>query len=101
MFDEVEGLWFLPEYRLVHEVFADPALITGRRYQEAVSWYLKGQGIPPIVLRRLAEQVIAEVCAQHSRKKSFLSGFDEVVTGTARPRSRPSRPGEESMVPIR
>ncbi len=56
MFDEVEGLWFLPEYRLVRDVFADPALIAGRRCREAVSGYLKSQRIPPIVLRRLAEQ---------------------------------------------
>ena len=57
MFDEVEGLWFLPEYRFVSEVIADPALIAaGRRYREAVSGYLKSQSIPPIVLRRLAQQ---------------------------------------------
>jgi hypothetical protein len=56
MFDEVEGLWFLPEYRLVRDVFADPALIAGRRYRDAVSGYLKSQSIPPIVLCRLAEQ---------------------------------------------
>jgi hypothetical protein len=56
MFDAVEGLWFLPEYRLVREVFADPTLIAGRRHRDAVSGYLKSQSIPPIVLRRLAEQ---------------------------------------------
>lgn len=56
MFDEVEGLWFLPEYRLIQEVFADPALITGGRYREAVSGYLKSQSLPPIALRRPAEQ---------------------------------------------
>jgi len=56
VFDGVEGLLFLPEYRLVCEVFADPALIAGRRYREAVGGYLKSQSIPPIVLRRLAEQ---------------------------------------------
>jgi hypothetical protein len=56
MFDGVDGLWFLPEYRLIQEVFADPALITGRRYREAVSGYLKSQTLPPIALRRLAEQ---------------------------------------------
>jgi hypothetical protein len=56
MFDEVEGLWFLPEYRLVRDVFADPALITDHRYREAVGGYLKSQSIPPIALRRLAEQ---------------------------------------------
>ena len=47
MFDEVDGLWFLPEYRLLQEVFADPALIAGRRYREAVSGYLKSQTLPP------------------------------------------------------
>jgi hypothetical protein len=56
MFDEVEGLWFLPEYRLIQEVFADPSLITGRRYREAVSGYLRSQRLPPIALRRLAAQ---------------------------------------------
>jgi hypothetical protein len=56
MFEEVDGLWFLPEYRLIQEVFADPALITGRRYREAVSGYLKSRTLPPIALRRLAEQ---------------------------------------------
>ena len=56
MFDKVEGLWFLPEYQLVSDVFADPALISGHRYRDAVSGYLKSQSIPPIVLRRLAEQ---------------------------------------------
>jgi hypothetical protein len=56
MFDKVEGLWFLPEYRLVRDVFADLALISGHRYREAVSGYLKSQRIPPIVLRSLAEQ---------------------------------------------
>lgn len=55
MFDEVDGLWFLPEYQLVRDVFADPALITGRR-REAISGYLKSPSIPPVVLRRLAEQ---------------------------------------------
>jgi hypothetical protein len=56
MFDEVEGLWFLPEYQLVQEVFAGPALITGCRYREAVSGYLRSQTLPPIALRRPAEQ---------------------------------------------
>lgn len=55
IFDEVDGLWFLPEYQLVHDVFADPALISGRR-REALSGYLKSPTIPPVVLRRLAEQ---------------------------------------------
>lgn len=55
VFDEVDGLWFLPDYQLVREVFADPALIAGRR-REALSGYLKSSSIPPVVLRRLAEQ---------------------------------------------
>ena len=56
MFDEVEGLLFVPEYQLVRDVFADPTLIAERRYREAVSGYLKSQSIPPVVLRWLAEQ---------------------------------------------
>jgi len=56
MFDEIEGLLFLPEYALVREVFADPGLIAGHRCREAVSGYLRSESIPPVVLRRLAEQ---------------------------------------------
>lgn len=63
MFDGAEGLWFLPEYRLVRDVFADPALIAGRRYREAVSGYLRSQSIPPIVLRRMAERLQTELAA--------------------------------------
>jgi hypothetical protein len=56
MFDEVDGLTFLPDYRLLQDAFADPALLAGRRYRETVSGYLKSQTISPGVLRRLAEQ---------------------------------------------
>jgi hypothetical protein len=56
MFDEVDGLTFLPDYQLLQDAFADPALLADRRYRETVSGYLKSQTISPGVLRRLAEQ---------------------------------------------
>jgi hypothetical protein len=74
MFDEVEGLLLLPEYRLVQEVFADPALVVGHRYREAVSGYLRSQSIPPVVLRQLAEQdpdLASKVFARLLRKPRF------------------------------
>jgi hypothetical protein len=56
LFDEVDGLTVLPDYQLLQDAFADPALVAGRRYRETVSGYLKSQTIAPGVLRRLAEQ---------------------------------------------
>ncbi len=75
VFDEVEGLSYLPEFRLLQEVFADPALFADRRHREAVSGHLKSDSISPISLRRLAERDpdrASQVFAQLLRKPHFV-----------------------------
>ncbi len=55
VFDEVDGLKFLPNYRLVAEAFLDPELLADDRYRDAVRSYLEDPEISPRVLARLAE----------------------------------------------
>ena len=45
MFDKIEGLWFLPEYRLVRDVFADPAFASPRRLANRSRGAATGDGI--------------------------------------------------------
>ncbi|MFI6454000.1 hypothetical protein ACIBF6_20865 [Streptosporangium amethystogenes] len=51
--DEEEGLGFHPDFDLLQEVFANPALIVRGRYREVVSGYLRGDDAGPRILRRL------------------------------------------------
>ena len=53
-FVEGEGLSFYPDYHLLEELFANPALITRRRHREALSGFLGDPGLSPEPLRRLA-----------------------------------------------
>ncbi|MFF5244412.1 hypothetical protein ACFY3V_09045 [Streptosporangium sp. NPDC000095] len=54
LFDEEDGLGFHPDFDLLQEVFADPALIARGRYREVVSGYLHGDDVSPRILQRLA-----------------------------------------------
>jgi hypothetical protein len=53
-FVEGEGLSFYPDYHLVEELFASPALITRRRHRETLSGFLRDPNTSPEPLRRLA-----------------------------------------------
>jgi hypothetical protein len=53
-FVEAEGLSFYPDYHLLEQLFANPALITRRRHREALSDFLRDPGGSPEPLRRLA-----------------------------------------------
>jgi hypothetical protein len=55
VFDEVDGLKFLPDFGLVQETFANPDLAADDRHREAVRSYLDDATISPRVLQRLAE----------------------------------------------
>jgi hypothetical protein len=54
IFDEIDGLNFYPDYGLLRELFADPALAVDKRYSEALRGYLGSDSIQPLPLRRLA-----------------------------------------------
>jgi hypothetical protein len=53
---EGHGLSFYPDYHLIEELFADPALVLRRRHREAVSDFLRDPDTSPEPLRRLAER---------------------------------------------
>jgi hypothetical protein len=67
-------LSLFPEFGLVAEVFADPALATKRRHRDAVLGYLRSPDMSPLPLRRLAArdpQRASQVFQQVLRKPRF------------------------------
>ena len=54
IYDEIDGLNYYPEYGLLRDLFADPALAADKRYSEALRGYLGSDSIQPLPLRRLA-----------------------------------------------
>jgi hypothetical protein len=54
IFDEVDGLNFLPAYGAMRELFADPSLVSDEDYAEALHAYLCEDSILPLPLYRLA-----------------------------------------------
>jgi hypothetical protein len=55
-FVEDEGLSFYPEYHLLEELFANPALITRRHHRQRLSEFLREPDGSPEPLRRLADR---------------------------------------------
>jgi len=49
-----EGLSFYPDFHLVEEAFANPALLSRRRYREALTDLLRDPDTSPEPLRQLA-----------------------------------------------
>lgn len=54
IFDAEDGLGFYVDFALAQKAFADPDLIRRRRYRDVVSGYLRGEGVSPVPIRRLA-----------------------------------------------
>src|SRR5207302_1938724 len=54
IYDEIDGLNFYPEYGMLRDLFADPALAADKRYSEALRGYLGSETIGPLPFRRLA-----------------------------------------------
>jgi hypothetical protein len=54
IYDETDGLNFYNEYGMLRDLFADPALATGKRYADVLRGYLRSETIPPLPLRRVA-----------------------------------------------
>lgn len=55
-FDPDTGLSLYHDFRLLEDVFANPALIARRRYRETLTDYLREDTISPVPIRRLAER---------------------------------------------
>jgi hypothetical protein len=62
-----EGLSFYPDYRLLEELFSNPALISRRRYRETLSGYLRDPDTSPEPLRRLATRDPAKASTVFTR----------------------------------
>lgn len=75
-FAEGEGLSFYPDYDLLEELFARPALLTRPRYRETLSGMLRDPDASPDLLRRLAARDPAKAStlfAQLLRRKRGFS----------------------------
>ncbi len=54
IYDEIDGFVVVPEYGMLRELFADPALAADPRYANVLRAYLREDSIPPLPLRRMA-----------------------------------------------
>ena len=53
IYDEIDGLNFYNDYRMLRELFADPALAADKRYSEVLRGYLEADSIGPLPIRRV------------------------------------------------
>lgn len=54
IYDEAEGFVVVPEYGMLREMFANPALASDREHANVLRAYLREDTIPPLPLRRAA-----------------------------------------------
>jgi hypothetical protein len=54
IYDETDGLNFYPDYGMLRDLFADPALAADGRYSDVLRGYLGSDSIGPLPFRRLA-----------------------------------------------
>jgi hypothetical protein len=54
IFDEVDGLNFYPDYGMLCDLFANPALVAHKPYADVLRGYLRSDTIAPLPLLRLA-----------------------------------------------
>jgi len=54
IYDEIDGLNFYPDYGMLRELFADPALAVDKRYSDVLRGYLVADTVGPLPIRRLA-----------------------------------------------
>lgn len=52
--DEVDGLNFYADYRMLRDLFADPAVAGRRQHQDLLRAYLREESIAPLPIHRLA-----------------------------------------------
>jgi hypothetical protein len=80
-FVEGEGLSFYPDYNLIEDAFADPALISRRRYREALSGFLRDPEASPESLRQLAERDLTKTDALFTKLLKRKRGFSWETDG--------------------
>ncbi|HEV3382888.1 MAG TPA: hypothetical protein VG142_18135 [Trebonia sp.] len=60
IYDQTDGFVVVPEYGMLRELFADPALSADRDHANVLRAYLREDTIPPLPLRRIATAFPAE-----------------------------------------
>ena len=74
IFDETDGLNFYPDFGMLRDLFADPALAADKRYADVLRGYLRSETIEPLPLLRLAAahpQTVDAVFRKILRKPTF------------------------------
>jgi len=74
IFDEIDGLNFYPEYGMLRDLFANPALAADKRYADALRGYLASETIGPLPFHRLADaypETVDEVFQKTLRQRGF------------------------------
>lgn len=56
IYDEVEGMYLLPDFRIAQEAFETPDPNVDDRHREAVLGFLESPEVPPLPLRRLSNR---------------------------------------------
>jgi len=74
-FAEGEGPSFYPGYRLLEELFRNPALLARRRYRETLSGFLRDPDVSPEPLRRLAARDPGNASTVFARLLKRKPGF--------------------------
>ncbi|MCW2936509.1 MAG: hypothetical protein JWM19_7471, partial [Actinomycetia bacterium] len=54
IYDEVDGLNFYNDYRMLRDLFANPGLASDKRYSDVLRGYLNSRTVGPLPFRRLA-----------------------------------------------
>jgi hypothetical protein len=80
-FVEGEGLSFYPDYRLLEELFSNPALISRRPYRDALSGFLRDPDTSPEPLRRLAARDPGKASTVFARLLKRKRGFSWATDG--------------------
>ncbi|AHH99858.1 hypothetical protein [Kutzneria albida] len=78
-----EGLSFYPDFHLIEEVFANPALLSRRRYREALTDLLRDPDTSPEPLRRLAARDVSKANAVFENLLKRKRGFRWDTEGEA------------------
>jgi hypothetical protein len=82
-FAQGEGLSFYPDYDLLEELFANPKLLTRRRYRETLSGYLRDPDTSPEPLQRLAERDPGKTDVLFTKLLKRKGGFSWNIDGEA------------------
>ncbi|MEU1288762.1 hypothetical protein [Kitasatospora sp. NPDC005856] len=99
IYDEVDGLNFYPDYGMLRDLFADPALAGRRHHQDLLRVYLREESIAPLPVRRLAAahpETVDAVFRKLLRKPEFTwSEHGEALLRRRKPRyyAQEPRPG--------